>query len=336
MNRRILASWIGVLAFLAVGEAAAQSCPAPTETPVNGSQNACTDFRVRLLDLGPIEPDFDITDEGWVRVSRSHAGFPRYVCASGVVESANIASNDTPANHDSHDMNFDIKLDLGQKGLLSNVNSPNNSDFDDDTDPGEDSDVIEPEEIEVEWETGIRPDEHSGDGENAIFPKWAWPSIGDRAWVNGNWVFDCGHGKKIGHYEFTPGPNSVPYFVGAEYFRSEIHPPRAVAAMRRQVGTIPGSGATPVPIIATDLYMHGRGGFVTDILNCGMSIILDGVDEDGDGDGDGDPDACPQKTTPLAEDFTFEVCLPPKPHAAATPARRRGRPARRRCPAAGR
>ena len=41
--------------------------------------------------------------------------------------------------------------------------------------------------------------------------------------------------------------------------------------MRQQVHTL---GQTPVPVTATDLYIHGRGGFVVDQLNCGMDIIL--------------------------------------------------------------
>jgi hypothetical protein len=143
--------------------------------------------------------------------------------------------------------------------------------------------------IGVEWETGILPSEKSGDGADPYFPKWAWPVIGDRLWVDGHWVFDCGHGSDIG---------------GVERFRTEIHPPRALAAMRDQARPLPGTGSSAVPVTATDLYIHGRGGYLVEMLHCGMGILLDG-------------DACATKTTPIAEDFEFDVCLPPRPAAAA-------------------
>ena len=60
-----------------------------------------------------------------------------------------------------------------------------------------------------------------------------------------------------------------------------------------------------VPVTATDLYIHGRGGFVVEQLNCGMGIIIDGVPPNGDHDG------CATKTTPIARNYEFDVCLPP-------------------------
>src|SRR5262249_16919455 len=58
-----------------------------------------------------------------------------------------------------------------------------------------------------------------------------------------------------------------------------------------------------VPIVATDLYMHGDGGFATDVMNCGAGIILNG-----------DPNfRCSTDTTSIARDFQFDIKLPPKP-----------------------
>ena len=317
--KRILPVFVSSLFILVGTSAQAQICQGSGAGPVNGANAVCTNFRVALIDIGPIEPGFDITDEGWVWVARGNPDptLPTTRCVSGVVLSSNMASNDTPANHNSHDWVFHLEVDPGMQDALSNVNGPNDGDRDNDLVPDDEHQTVTPEEIEVEWESGIIPSEKSGDGSLHYFPKWAWPSAGDRAWADGNWVFDCGHGKEIGHIEIDQETN-LPKFVGDEYFRTEIHPARAVAAMRRQVSTLTGSGTTPVPVTATDLYIHGRGGFVTDILHCGMSIILDGVDTDHDGNGDGNPDACPIKTTPIAEDFQFEVCLPPRPHPAAS------------------
>lgn len=83
---------------------------------------------------------------------------------------SHVTSNDLQANHGSHDEVTYLLLDPGQEELMSPANSPG--------------------EIELEWETGIRTNEHGGDGAHPIFPHWAWPSAGDRVWANGNWVYD--------------------------------------------------------------------------------------------------------------------------------------------------
>ena len=62
-------------------------------------------------------------------------------------------------------------------------------------DPGQDDLLsVQPSDyLGVEWETGIRPWEKSGDGAAPSVPKWMWPADGDRVWAEGHWVFDCGH-----------------------------------------------------------------------------------------------------------------------------------------------
>lgn len=184
------------------------------------------------------------------------------------------------------------------------IDSPSNHDSHDldfhlVVDPGQDDLLsVQPGDyIGVEWETGIRPWETRGDGAHPTFPKWVWPADGDRVWAEGNWVFDCGHP------------------VGGLY-KTEIHPPRAFASMRAQAMPLPGTGLTPVPVTRTDLYISGRAGFAPQQLNCGTHIILDSH-----------PDNCGQpappadqsyKTTPIDDtDFTFDVCLPPRPAGAA-------------------
>jgi hypothetical protein len=284
--------------------------------PIDGSDDACSNFKLRLLNLGFTSIEFEIADEGWVWVQRSQPGAARFRSVSGVVAHSRVARNDTPANHDSHDQNANILVDPGQEEVLSDVNAPNNEADDDLDDPDDAGQTVPPTIIEMEWETGIRPSEKSGDGSSPYFPKWAWPSEGDRIWTDGHWVLDCGHIKRLGRFVANPVPGGPPIFVAEDHFRSEIHPARAIASMRRQARTLPGSGATPAPVTAVDLYIHGRGGFVTDILNCGMNIMVDGADEDGDGDGDGDPTACPVQTSPIDVNFSehFDICLPPKPH----------------------
>ena len=245
---------------------------AAAASPIDGSTANCTDF---ILSIAGI--DVDIPDPGWVWVNPAQ----KFRSVSGVVTRSRVTYTDFPANHDSHDQNTDILVDPGQEDILSDVNKPN------DEDPVSSvADLLPPTTIEVEWEIGTYPSETSSDPERT-FPKWVWPSVGDRVWANGHWIFDCGHGKDVG---------------GVAHYRTEIHPPRAFASMHDQVRTLPGTGTTPVPVTATDLYIHGRAGFVVDVLNCGMDIIIAA-----------DPDACPIKSTPIDENFEFDIPVPPKP-----------------------
>ena len=56
--------------------------------------------------------------------------------------------------------------------------------------------------MEMEWEIGT-----TNDGSDDRFPKEFWPSEGDRVWMVGRYIFDCGH----------PPPHT------------ELHPANAVA-----------------------------------------------------------------------------------------------------------
>jgi hypothetical protein len=196
---------------------------------------------------------------------------------SGEVQGTYYDAHDTYATHDSHDVNFAIRVDPCQQDVLSEENEPDGN----------------PQWIGVEWESGLDPeDDKTGDGTHPTFPSWVWPSKGDRAWVEGHWVFDCGHEDD-------------------ELYHTEIHPPRAVAVMRDQAATLPGTGDTPVPVTLTDLYIHGRGGYMVQQLNCGMNIILTPF---GDTCGQSSPPADQSfKTTPIDSDFSFDACLPPRP-----------------------
>lgn len=243
--------------------------------PQQGTTQACDDFRVRLLNFGYFDVSFDVADEGWVWLQRNDPSLPKFRDASGKVTRANVARNDTPANHDSHDFTADLLVDPGQEDVLTIVSGDNPDD------------PRSPDTLHLEWEIGTRPEEKSGDGDDPTFPKWAWPSAGDRLWANGHWILDCGHPTEID---------------GVMHSQAEFHPMRAIASMRNQARSLSGSGTTPVPVTATDLYIHGRGGYVVDQLNCGMDIML--AD---------DPDSCATKTTPIAETFEFDICLPPRP-----------------------
>lgn len=234
---------------------------------LDGSTASCSHFELTVLGI-------DITgfaEPGWVWVNSSD----RYRDVAGLVKESHVTHTDFPSVHDSHDQNTAIEVDPEFLGVVSDAN-----------DTGE---------IENEWEIGTTPDETGSDPERT-FPKWAWPNIGDRVWMNGNWIFDCGHPKDIG---------------GTDHFKSEIHPPRAVASMRQHVRPLPGTGTTPVPVTETDLYIHGRAGFVMDDLTCGQNVIV--------GDGSCSATAYPHRGTPIDTDYGFDIQLPPKPVPSAVP-----------------
>jgi hypothetical protein len=213
--------------------------------------------------------DWEIAEEGWVWAN-GEGTTDKFREASGVVTKSKVAHNDLPENHYSHDWNVDIRVDPGQEGLLSTAN--------------------EGGRIEAEWETGVLPDEVSGDGANPFLPRWVLPNLGDRVWTEGHWVFDCGHGVEFGGSSAT-------------HYRTEIHPPRAIASMRGQSQALPGSGTTPVPVTAVDLYIHGRGAYMVQQLECGAGILKLPYPLS----------TCPVKTTRIDDLYTFEVCLPPQP-----------------------
>src|SRR5262245_46207647 len=182
--------------------------------PIDGSDDSCTDFRLQLLDLGFFDISFDIADEGWVWVANSHPGEARLQPVTGVVEGSNVARNDTPANHDSHDHGTHVKVDSKYRHLLSNANPPNTEDMVDSLDQ-----FVTPFVMELEWEIGVFPDVRGNAAPEAYFPRWAWPSIGDRVYANGNWIFDCGHPKEVCH---ARDPQNGICISKTPYYHSEI------------------------------------------------------------------------------------------------------------------
>ena len=204
--------------------------------------------------------DVILDEVGWTWVDPAH---PMQTLNGVVEDGSHVSFTDLPITHDSHDANFWVRPDEGNDSPLLSVANI--------------GDIIEggPTHtglMEVEWETND-------------YPEWARPNVGDRVWINGNWILDCGH----------DGPNTHRHFA-------EIHPPRAIATTRDQVKTLPGSGTTPVAVKATDLYIHGNGGFATTMLECGVSqvIILNQIG------------SCPSRPG-IAEDFDFDIPLPPAP-----------------------
>jgi hypothetical protein len=255
---------------------------AHAQGPIDGSlaNDICPDFLVEILGI-----DVDIPDPGWVWVNSAD----RFRSVSGRVTKSKVTHTDFPAAHDSHDQNTLVIVDVGQEHVLSDVNK------DDPSDPRS------PDTIELEWEIGTFPSE-GGDGPERTFPHWAWPSVGDRVWAEGNWIFDCGHGVDVNTGEECTSQESTCHR------KTEIHPPRAIASMRNQTTILPGMTA-PIAGVATDLYIHGNSGPVIDILTCSPTVMI----------GEGSCGfASPHRGTPINVNFTFDVQLPPRPTPTAT------------------
>lgn len=164
-------------------------------------------------------------EETTVRLDPDHAGETRTV--EGVLEGSRIAYEDFPFRpwHTYYDWQFHVEVDEQYTYLLSegNLRDPDFGRI-----------------LECEWDTG----DPEGQG---FLPTWAWPQRGDRVWIVGRWIYDCGHPTDDRH-------------------RSEIHPPKAVASFRREpmhfrVNDGPTRANTAV------LYIGRRGGYWRQPIN---------------------------------------------------------------------
>jgi len=223
--------------------------------------------------IGALLTDTILDEVGWTWVDPAH---PMQTLNGVVEEGSHVSYTDLPITHDSHDANFWVRPDQVDTlppppGLMASRDLLSDANLRDRIEAGPTHEVG-PGLIEVEWETND-------------YPEWARPNVGDRVWTNGNWILDCGH----------VGENTDHHFA-------EIHPPRAIATTRDQVRTIPGSGTTPVPVKATDLFIHGDGGFATTMLECGVSeiILLNQIG------------GCPSRPG-IAQDYDFDIRLDPPP-----------------------
>jgi hypothetical protein len=101
-------------------------------------------------------------------------------------------------------------------------------------------------------------------------PEFAWPSVGDRAWVEGRWVFDCGHPALQ-----DPSMIDNSHIVDPLEVRydTEIHLPWAVVTYRRNHPVASGSWLpvtgqqTGVPVTEADVFVSGNGGGDIDICS---------------------------------------------------------------------
>ncbi len=137
----------------------------------------------------------------------------------GKLTRSNIARTDFPLRpwHTYYDWNFHIQVDNQYTYLLSMSNIQDHK-----------------EDFECEWET-------------TFLPEWAWPQDGNRIWMVGRWIYDCGHPEDNGH-------------------KTEIHPPKAVASFRSEAVQFPGNSG-PTRANNAVLYIGGKGGYWNQPIN---------------------------------------------------------------------
>ena len=170
-------------------------------------------------------PDIALTRPEYAEVT---PGNPIRNITGTVVETL-ISHEDVPWTHTSHDSNWLVKLDSN----YTNLNSHGNRNYDG-SKPA-DNDPVDKKIMEMEWEIGTQ-----NDGRDDRFPKEFWPSVGDRVWMEGRYIFDCGH------------PDTGP--------RSELHPATAVAFTHFEPLITGSPGSEPVLAAKTSIYIHGKGG----------------------------------------------------------------------------
>jgi hypothetical protein len=246
---------------------------------------------------------------------------------------AEVAEEDLPWTHHTHDFTFKVVPDPPYQHLLASWTSFPGVTFTNtdnlplvffslacasfggsvtDTTPPETC-VIPPEvcpygitgptcqyqDMEVEWDNASYMDEHEGFQRIwGAVPEFVWPAVGDRVWVAGRWIFDCGHPNP---------PGADPYDPRYVKFSTEIHPPRALVTFRLNhpaldsfvvprpsapnfpfpqsylpvtgcpVGSlcgpaalppgVPNSGSTNVPVTEADIFVSVNGGAASDICS---------------------------------------------------------------------
>jgi hypothetical protein len=180
-----------------------------------GLSRGCRRLGDIKIDFGVGEKDVGIVLPSWVPVA-DFAGETRTL--EGVLVKSKITYEDFPFKpwHTYYDWNFFVRVDPQYIYLKSISN---------DRDDGL---------IECEWDT-------------AFLPAWTWPQDGDRIWMVGRWIYDCGHADANGH-------------------KTEIHPPKAVASFRTEAVDLPGN-AGPTRANSAKLYIGQKGGYLDQPIN---------------------------------------------------------------------
>ena len=155
-----------------------------------------------------------------------------------------ISHHELPASHYGHDAILKLVPDPEYQWVLGTANF------------GGDEDEAEFGRIEFEWEiqnNGIPFYGSYGTG-NIGVPLWAMATSGDRVFTVGRWVMDHGH---LEHGD-----------------RTEIHPPRLLASIRKHHTVVPlDSDGCKTRASQVDIYASGHGGGANHFYD-GLSAAL--------------------------------------------------------------
>ncbi|MFN7998812.1 MAG: hypothetical protein U0Q18_34630 [Bryobacteraceae bacterium] len=160
--------------------------------------------------------------------------------AGGANQPARVSFEDDPITHYAHDTNFYLLPDLPYLWTVGTANDFSN---------GEDESGVALGRIEVEWEALNNVTAATYETGQIGLPAWAMASSGDRVYVVGRWVLDCGH-PELGD-------------------RTEMHPPRLSAVMRQR----PAVSSAGTSAAQVDLYVSGHGG-AANHYPAGMDALL--------------------------------------------------------------
>ncbi len=238
-------------------------------------------------------------------VSTPDQQYPNGGESAGNQSPSEVAETDIPWTHYTHDKTSTVQPDPEYQYLLSYWTDKDGNFVD------------QHHNMEVEWDNGssmyeLFASSPYSDRDHGAMPEFVWPSIGNRVWVEGQWIFDCGHTGLTGHTVTipncceggAPGCCSLPGCCTTEVFypqevqyATEIHPPRAIVTYRLNHPTttiltdatsladeLPGGSPLPVtgdqtqvPVTEADIFVSARGGGAID--HCSLiTRHLDAID----------------------------------------------------------
>ena len=186
-------------------------------TDGNGFARGCLRPDTVKIDYGFGERALGEILPAWVAVVDDAAGETRTL--EGILTESKAPSNDFPFKpwHTRYDWNLDVRLDRQYTYLHSQSNLQDHGGV-----------------MECEWDT-------------AYFPIWAFPQSGDRVWVVGRWIYDCGHPEAHGH-------------------KSELHPIKAIASFRQEAAQFVGN-RRPTQANTAVLFIGREGGYWQQPIN---------------------------------------------------------------------
>jgi hypothetical protein len=245
------------------------AAPAAFQSP------GCSDF---ALDAGSVDPNrLARTDPEWKpiiidpnfplpnnppTILEGFVSSPPLGENSSSQATSEVAEEDIPWDHYTHDFTVKVVPDGRYQNLLSYyVNADGTTTIHTD--------------MEVEWENASLMDENEGfQRDFGAVPEFAWPGVGDRVWIMGRWIFDCGH-PYPDNYSGTKDKAHVE-------FSTEIHPPRALVTLRLEhpaLDSFPRPRTSAPNFPAPQSYLPVTGCPVGSF--CGLAMLPTGVTDSG-------------------------------------------------------